>query len=230
MKPTACPHTTLAWWAGPTEAFLPDSALVEVERRCRRRGHLTGCRNQRNRSITAGLHGGRHWSAGGAVRSSSSVPGGSLPCGMVFSTCASPLGAPWAVSGPKQEPRKIRASPIVQLTAQMLVHCYLQHCCCRRLLIRWIEQAASEVWIAPADPLKPYQRAIELPARKKLLTATLVTRCGEPIHLNAHLPRSGSRKARRGPALNHLCQDWAKTGRPCRACPPSPWHLAAALV
>src|SRR4249920_554866 len=91
---------------------------------------------------------------------------------------------------------------------------------------RHCQQAASEVWIAPADPLKPYQRAIESPARKKLLTATLVTRCGEPIHLNAHLPRSGSRKARRGPALNHLCQDWTKTGRPCRACPPSPWHLA----
>jgi hypothetical protein len=30
------------------------------------------------------------------------------------------------------------------------------------------QQAASEVWIAPADPLKPYQRAIESPARKEL--------------------------------------------------------------
>jgi hypothetical protein len=46
-----------------------------------------------------------------------------------------------AVSHPKQEPRKIRAAPIVQVTAQgaMLVHCYLQHRCCRRWLIRWIE-------------------------------------------------------------------------------------------
>src|SRR5512141_3359186 len=43
-------------------------------------------------------------SAGGAVRCSTSVPGGSLPCGMVFSTvsCAPPLEAARAVSGPKQ--------------------------------------------------------------------------------------------------------------------------------
>ena len=33
-------------------------------------------------------------------------------------SCASPIGAPRAVSRPKQEPRKIRAAPIVQVTAQ----------------------------------------------------------------------------------------------------------------
>ena len=71
--------------------------------------------------------------------------GWSLPCGMVFSTVssASPLEAARAVSGPKQEPRKIRAAHVVHLTAHarpMLVHCYLQHRCCRSLLIRWIER------------------------------------------------------------------------------------------
>ena len=33
-----------------------------------------------------------------------------------------------------------------------------------------------------------------------------------------------------GPRLNHRCQDSAKIARPCQACPPSPWHLAAAHV
>ena len=43
----------------------------------------------------------------GAVRCSSSVPGGSSPCGMVFSTVSSvpPREAARAVSGPNQEPR-----------------------------------------------------------------------------------------------------------------------------
>ena len=88
-------------------------------------------------------------------------------------------------------PRHVRSSPQKRTFSSaggMSEKCQSRHC----------QQAASEVWTARAEPLKPYQRAIELPARKKLLTATLVTRCGEPIHLNAHFPRSGSRKARRG--------------------------------
>ena len=58
-------------------------------------------------------------SAGGAVRCSSSVAGGSLPCGMLFSTvsCVSPLESAKAVSGTKQKPRKISTAPVVQLTA-----------------------------------------------------------------------------------------------------------------
>ena len=71
-------------------------------------------------------------SAGGAVPCSSSVPGGSLPCGMVFSTasCVSPLEAAKVVSGTKQKPRKISAAPVVQLTAHarpILVQGYLQY-------------------------------------------------------------------------------------------------------
>ena len=83
-------------------------------------------------------------SAGGAVPCSSSVPGGSLPCGMFFSTvsCVSPLEAAKAVSGTKQKPRKISAAPVVQLTAHaraILVQSYLQYRFCWRFLIRWIE-------------------------------------------------------------------------------------------
>ena len=59
---------------------------------------------------------GRNHTLGGAVPCSSSVPGGSLPCGMLFSTvsCVSPLEAARAVSGTKQKPRKISAAPVVQ--------------------------------------------------------------------------------------------------------------------
>ena len=58
-------------------------------------------------------------SAVGAVPRPSSVPGGSLPCGILFSTvsCVSPLEAAKPISGTKQKPKKISAAPIVQLTA-----------------------------------------------------------------------------------------------------------------
>src|SRR6188474_21454 len=79
--------------------------------------------------------------AGGALRCSSSVPGGPSPCGMAFSTVPSvpPREAALAVSGAKQEARKIRAATVVQLVAHVehiLIHRYLKHSCRRRLFIR----------------------------------------------------------------------------------------------
>ena len=52
-------------------------------------------------------------SAGGAVPCSSSVPGGSLPCGTVFSiaSCISLLDAAKVISGTKQKPRKNQRGP-----------------------------------------------------------------------------------------------------------------------
>ena len=85
-------------------------------------------------------------SAGGAARCSSLVPGGSFPCGMVFSTvsCVSPLEAERAVSGTKQKPRKISAAPVVQLTARaILVQSHLQYRFCWGFLLRWIECGES---------------------------------------------------------------------------------------
>jgi hypothetical protein len=63
-------------------------------------------------------------SAGGAVRCSSLIPGGSLPCGMVFSTvsCAPPLEAARAVSGPKQEPRKNQSDPCRAINCARATH------------------------------------------------------------------------------------------------------------
>ena len=84
-------------------------------------------------------------SAGGAVPCSSSVPGGSLPCGIVFSTapCVSPVEAAKVISGTKHKHRKISAAPIVQLTAHarpILVQSYLQYRFCWRFLLRWIKR------------------------------------------------------------------------------------------
>ena len=87
-------------------------------------------------------------SAGGAVPRPSSVPGGSLPCGMLFSTvsCVSPLEAARPVSGTKQKPKKISAAPMGQLTARartILVQSYLQYRFCWGFLLRWIECGES---------------------------------------------------------------------------------------
>ena len=78
----------------------------------------------------------------------SSVPGGSLPCGMLFSTvsCVSPLEAARPVSGTKQKPKKISAAPMGQLTARartILVQSYLQYRFCWGFLLRWIECGES---------------------------------------------------------------------------------------
>ena len=51
----------------------------------------------------------------------------------------------------------------------------------------------SEVWSAPFDPAKPYQRAVEAPNRIELLTASLVRKEGEPIELFAKIQRDGDK-------------------------------------
>ena len=49
----------------------------------------------------------------------------------------------------------------------------------------------GEVWTAPYDPSKPYRRAVDAPEKKELLTATLVTKSGDPVHLSAFIQRTG---------------------------------------
>lgn len=47
----------------------------------------------------------------------------------------------------------------------------------------------GEMWTAPFDPLKPYQRAGESPAREEILVANLVTKHENPIQFNATIHR-----------------------------------------
>lgn len=47
----------------------------------------------------------------------------------------------------------------------------------------------SETWSAPANPAKPYMRAADSPDRKELLTATAVSKDGDPLHLSAEILR-----------------------------------------
>ncbi len=49
----------------------------------------------------------------------------------------------------------------------------------------------SEVWSAPYDPSKPYRRAVDAPERREFLTATLVTKAGDPVQLHAPINRTG---------------------------------------
>jgi hypothetical protein len=49
----------------------------------------------------------------------------------------------------------------------------------------------SESWSAPANPDKPYMRAVDSPDRKEFLTATAVSKDGEPILLRAEILRDG---------------------------------------
>jgi hypothetical protein len=49
----------------------------------------------------------------------------------------------------------------------------------------------SESWSAPANPDKPYTRAVDSPDRKEFLTATAVSKDGEPIMLLAEILRDG---------------------------------------
>ncbi len=47
----------------------------------------------------------------------------------------------------------------------------------------------SESWSAPANPAKPYMRPVDSPDRRELLTATVVSKAGEPLHLSAEIFR-----------------------------------------
>jgi hypothetical protein len=49
----------------------------------------------------------------------------------------------------------------------------------------------SETWMAPANPERPFMRAVDSPDRKELLTGTLVTKRGEPLNLSAEIKREG---------------------------------------
>jgi len=51
----------------------------------------------------------------------------------------------------------------------------------------------SESWRAPADPANPYMRAADSPARKEILTATAVSKDGEPLMLSAEILREGKK-------------------------------------
>lgn len=47
----------------------------------------------------------------------------------------------------------------------------------------------NETWSAPVNPAKPYMRAVDSPDRKELLTATAVSKDGDPLHLSAEILR-----------------------------------------
>ena len=49
----------------------------------------------------------------------------------------------------------------------------------------------TEAWRAPADTLKPYQRAVDSPAREEILVASLVTKHEDPIQFAATIHRDG---------------------------------------
>lgn len=51
----------------------------------------------------------------------------------------------------------------------------------------------GESWSAPADPAKPYMRAVDSPARKEFLTATAVSKDGTPLMLSAEILREEKR-------------------------------------
>ncbi|WP_455924264.1 hypothetical protein [Pseudomonas putida] len=49
----------------------------------------------------------------------------------------------------------------------------------------------AEAWMARYDPKTPYRRAADAPERREYLTATLVTKYGPPLHLQALIQRKG---------------------------------------
>ncbi|AXV68669.1 hypothetical protein CJO81_05385 [Ralstonia solanacearum] len=49
----------------------------------------------------------------------------------------------------------------------------------------------GEVWAAPYDPCKPYRRAADAADKIEFLSATLVTKVGEPVQLSAQIARAG---------------------------------------
>lgn len=61
----------------------------------------------------------------------------------------------------------------------------------------------SETWSAPADPAKPFMRAVDSPDRRELLTATAVSKSGDPLHLSAEIRRDGE-NVRLANTVEHL--------------------------
>jgi hypothetical protein len=61
----------------------------------------------------------------------------------------------------------------------------------------------SEAWTAPFDPANPYMRAVDSPKRRELLTATVVSKSGEPLYLAAEILRDGD-KVSLGPTTEHV--------------------------
>jgi hypothetical protein len=49
----------------------------------------------------------------------------------------------------------------------------------------------SEIWMAPADSVKPYERPSESSARIEALSLTVVRKEGEPVDLMAMIKRDG---------------------------------------
>lgn len=49
----------------------------------------------------------------------------------------------------------------------------------------------GESWSAPYDPKNPYRRPVDAPEKKEYLSATLVTKAGDPILLHALITRAG---------------------------------------
>lgn len=61
----------------------------------------------------------------------------------------------------------------------------------------------SETWSAPANPAKPYMRAVDSPDRIELLTATAVSKDGDPLHLSAKILRDG-KNVRLADTIEHV--------------------------
>jgi hypothetical protein len=51
----------------------------------------------------------------------------------------------------------------------------------------------GESWTAPYDPAHPYRRAADSPDRREMLTATVVSRDGEPLQLSAEILRENGK-------------------------------------
>lgn len=50
----------------------------------------------------------------------------------------------------------------------------------------------GEVWSARFDASNPYRRAVDSPEKDEFLTGTLVSKCGEPVHLRAKIIRDNT--------------------------------------
>jgi hypothetical protein len=50
----------------------------------------------------------------------------------------------------------------------------------------------GEVWSARFDPSKPYRRAVDAPDKNEFLTATLVSKTGDPVQLHAQIIRDNN--------------------------------------
>lgn len=61
----------------------------------------------------------------------------------------------------------------------------------------------SEGWSAALDPEKPYLRAVDSPSRKEFLSATVVSKDGDPLHLHAEILRD-DKTAKLGETLEEV--------------------------